>query len=146
MATIRAFKALRPLGDKAAAVSAVPYDVVDVESARRFSGGNPLSFLHVSRAEIDLPDRTDPYSDLVYAMAARRFEWLKQEAPLILEDKPALYIYRLRMGSHEQTGLAVCCSVAEYDSGIIRKHELTRRDKEDDRTRHIMTLGAQTGP
>jgi uncharacterized protein (DUF1015 family) len=146
MAAIRRFQALRPPGDKAASVSAVPYDVVDVERGRSLAGGNPLSFLHISRAEIDLPDGTDPYSDLVYAMAARRFEWLKRECPLILEDNPSLYAYRLRMGSHEQTGLVACCSIAEYDSGIIRKHELTRKDKEDDRTRHILELHAQTGP
>ena len=146
MATIRAFKALRPPRDKAASVSAVPYDVVNVEQARQLAGGNPLSFLHVSRAEIDLPDGTNPYSDLVYATAARRFGWLKQECPLILEDSPSLYIYRLRMNAHEQTGLVACCSIAEYDSGVIRKHELTRKDKEDDRTRHMLALGAQTGP
>src|SRR5262249_10459817 len=75
-----------------------------------------------------------------------RFEWLKRECPLILEERPSLYVYRLRMGTHEQTGLAACCSIAEYNSGIIRKHELTRKDKEDDRTRHILALGAQTGP
>jgi uncharacterized protein (DUF1015 family) len=146
MAALRPFKALRPVPDKAAAVSSVPYDVVNVEQARQLAAGNPLSFLHVSRAEIDLPDDTDPYSDGVYTAAAKRFEWLKRECPLILEERPSLYVYRLRMGTHEQTGLAACCSIAEYNSGIIRKHELTRKDKEDDRTRHMLALGAQTGP
>lgn len=146
MATIRAFRALRPPTENAALVSAVPYDVVNTEEARALAAGNPLSFLHVSRPEIDMPDGTDIYSDAVYAKAAENFETLKDEAPLFIEDAPSLYVYRLRMGTHTQTGIAACCSVDEYDSDIIRKHERTRKDKEDDRTRHIIALRAQTGP
>lgn len=146
MATIRAFRALRPTTEKAPAVSAVPYDVVNTTEARELAAGNPLSFLHVSRPEIDLPDGIDVYSDAVYSKAAENFEKLKAEAPLLIEDTPSLYVYRLKMGEHTQTGIAACCSVDEYDSDIVRKHERTRKDKEDDRTRHILTLRAQTGP
>jgi uncharacterized protein (DUF1015 family) len=127
-------------------VSAVPYDVVNAEEARAMAAGNPLSFLHVSRAEIDLPPAGDPYSDAVYAKALENFTALRQSAPLVVEDEPAVYFYRLKMGGHSQTGLAACYSVDEYDRGLIKKHEKTRRDKEDDRTRHISTLRAQTGP
>ena len=146
MATIRGFKAERPPKEKAELVSAVPYDVVNTVEARQLAADNPLSFLHVSRPEIDLPDGTDIYSDGVYQKAAENFEKLKSAAPLSVEATPSLYVYRLRMGEHEQTGIAACCSVDEYDTDIIRKHERTRKDKEDDRTRHIITLRAQTGP
>jgi uncharacterized protein (DUF1015 family) len=146
MATIRAFKALRPAKETALEVSAVPYDVVNTTEARQLAAGNPLSFLHVSRPEIDLPDGTDIHADAVYDKAAENFEKLKSKAPLNIEDTPSLYVYQLRMGEHTQTGIAACCSVDEYDSDIIRKHERTRKDKEDDRTRHILSLRAQTGP
>src|SRR5215216_882529 len=146
MATIRAFRAERPPKEKAADVAAVPYDVVNTAEARELAQANPLSFLHVSRPEIDLPDGTDIYSDAVYRKAAENFEKLKSAAPLSVEETSSLYIYRLMMGEHSQTGIAACCSVDEYDSGIVRKHERTRKDKEDDRTRHIITLRAQTGP
>jgi uncharacterized protein (DUF1015 family) len=146
MATIRSFRALRPPAEKAAAVSAVPYDVVNTPEARELAAGNPLSFLHVSRPEIDLPDGIDVYSDAVYSKAAENFEKLKAKAPLFIEETPSLYVYRLGMGAHTQTGIAACCSVDEYDSDIVRKHERTRKDKEDDRTRHMLTLRAQTGP
>jgi uncharacterized protein (DUF1015 family) len=110
------------------------------------AAGNPLSFLHVSRAEIDLPASTDPYADAVYNLALENFNRLRAAAPLIIEDAPALYFYRLRMGTHQQTGVAACFSLDEYDRNAIKKHERTRRDKEDDRTRHISMLRAQTGP
>ncbi len=127
-------------------VSAVPYDVVSFQEASSLAAGNPLSFLHVSRAEIDLPDDTDPYSDAVYQRAVENFNRLRATAPLIIENEPAVYFFRLRMGSHQQTGLAACYSIDEYERDLIKKHERTRRDKEDDRTRHISTLRAQTGP
>jgi uncharacterized protein (DUF1015 family) len=146
MTTIRAFRALRPSNDRAALTSAVPYDVVNTSEARQLARGNPFSFLHVSRPEIDLPDGTDPYSDEVYHKAAGNFARLKREVPLSVEATPGLYVYRLRMGTHEQNGIAAVCSVDEYDRGLVRKHEKTRKDKEDDRTRHILTLRAQTGP
>jgi uncharacterized protein (DUF1015 family) len=145
MATLLPFRALRPLPSAAAAVAAVPYDVVNVDEARALADGNPLSFLHVSRAEIDLPGGTDVYSDAVYARARENYTRLTSEA-FELEAEPSLYFYRLRMGTHEQLGLAGCFPIDEYDRDIIKKHERTRPDKEDDRTRHMIALGAQTGP
>ena len=145
MALIHPFRALRPTPENAAAVSSVPYDVVSTEEARELAAGNPLSFLHVSRSEIDLPSHADPYSDAVYAKARANFDALRKNAPLVVEGEPSLYLYRLRMGSHEQTGVAGCFSVDEYEQDVIKKHERTRRDKEDDRTRHMIELGAQTG-
>ncbi|HKD11663.1 MAG TPA: DUF1015 family protein [Thermoanaerobaculia bacterium] len=146
MVALKPFRALRPSSESAARVSAVPYDVVSTEEARAAAAGNPLSFLHVSRAEIDLPDGTNPYSDQVYARALENFTRLKAAAPLRRDDSASLYVYRLRMGDHEQTGVAGCASLDEYDRDVIRKHERTRKEKEDDRTRHMVTLSAQTGP
>jgi uncharacterized protein (DUF1015 family) len=146
MAAIAPFRALRPTPDAAARVAAVPYDVVNAEEAQALAAGNPLSFLHVSRAEIDLPPGTNPYADAVYGKAVENFAALKAKAPLVMEDAPSMYVYRLRMGAHVQTGIAAAFSLDEYDADIIKKHEKTRRDKEDDRTRHILELRAQTGP
>ena len=145
MASLHPFRALRPLPQAAPAVSSVPYDVVSTDEARQLAAGNLLSFLHVTRSEIDLPPDTDPYSDGVYQKARDNFAALRARAPLVLEDEPSLYFYRLRMGQHEQTGIAGCFSVDEYERDVIKKHERTRRDKEDDRTRHIVELRAQTG-
>jgi uncharacterized protein (DUF1015 family) len=146
MSSIFPFRALRPTPDSAARVAAVPYDVVNTEEARALASGNSVSFLHVSRAEIDLPVGTDVHSDQVYVKAVKNFEALKRDAPLVIEDVPSAYVYRLRRGSHSQTGVAACYSIAEYESDVIKKHEYTRRDKEDDRTRHMLDLRAQTGP
>jgi len=146
MALLAPFRALRPTPESAARVAAVPYDVVNADEAAAQASGNPLSFLRVSRAEIDLPNVTNPYADAVYARAVENFAALKRTAPLVMEADPSVYVYRLRMGRHEQTGVAACYSVDEYDRDIIKKHERTRRDKEDDRTRHILELRAQTGP
>src|SRR5256714_8746612 len=137
---MRPLNALRPQADRAAQVAAVPYDVVNTEEARALASGNPLSFLHVSRPEIDLPDGTPIYNDEVYAKAADNFARLKKECPLQNEETPSLYLYRLIMGNQQQIGVVACCSVDEYDQDIIRKHERTRRDKEDDRTRHILVF------
>jgi len=145
MASIQPFRALRPAPDAAPAVSSVPYDVVSTEEARQQAAANPLSFLHVTRAEIDLSPDTDPYSPQVYEKARENLAALREAAPLVLDETPALYVYRLRMGGHEQTGIAGCFSIDEYESDVIRKHERTRRDKEDDRTRHMIELRAQTG-
>jgi uncharacterized protein (DUF1015 family) len=139
------FRALRPAPEAAAAVASVPYDVVSTAEARALAGGNPLSFLHVTRAEIDLPDTTNPYDESVYAQAVRNFEDLKRAAPMLIDDEPSLYLYRLRLGAHVQTGVAGCFSLDEYDRDLIKKHEKTRRDKEDDRTKHMLELRAQTG-
>ena len=146
MALLVPFRALRPTPSAAARVAAVPYDVVSAEEAAALAEGNPLSFLHASRAEIDLPSDTNPYSDAVYRKARENFDALKTAAPLVMEDAPSVYVYRLRMGPHEQTGVAACFSVDEYERDVIRKHERTRPDKEDDRTRHMLELRAQTGP
>lgn len=146
MADIRPFQALRPSGERVDQVASVPYDVVNTEEARTLAANNPLSFLHVSRPEIDLPGGTGPYSDLVYGKAVENFQTLIKDAPLEAETVPSIYLYRLIMGDHEQVGVVACCSVDEYDQDLIRKHERTRRDKEDDRTRHLIALRAQTGP
>src|SRR5262245_65108758 len=122
MALIFPFPALRPVPDAAAAVAAVPYDVVSTHEARALAAGNPLSFLHVSRAEIDLPEGTDPYSDAVYQKAVENFARLHREAPLTEESEESLYVYRLRMDGREQTGIAGAYSLDEYDSDVIRKH------------------------
>jgi uncharacterized protein (DUF1015 family) len=145
VATLRPFRALRPRPSAAAAIAAVPYDVVSTDEARALAEGNPESFLRVSRAELELPAGADPYSTAVYDRAVANFKALRERS-LVLEDEPSVYFYRLRMGQHEQTGLAACWTVDEYDRDIIKKHEKTRRDKEDDRTRHMIALGAQTGP
>jgi len=146
VATIRPFSALRPSPEHAKEIASVPYDVVNTEEARALATGNPFSFLHVSRPEIDLPPDTDIYSDAVYRKAVENFRTLITEAPLENEKEPSLYLYRLVMGDHQQVGVVACCSIDEYDKAIIRKHERTRRDKEDDRTRHMVMLRAQTGP
>lgn len=146
MAVIRPFPALRPPAQRAAEVASVPYDVVNTEEARALAHGNPLSFLHVSRPEIDLADGIDPHSDMVYRKALENFEKLSVDCPLETEEAPSIYLYRLVMGDHEQIGVVACCAVDEYDQDLIRKHERTRRDKEDDRTRHMLVLRAQTGP
>jgi uncharacterized protein (DUF1015 family) len=145
MAVLRPFQALRPRPAEAARVAAIPYDVVTTDEARAAAEGNPLSFLRVSRPELELSAGTDPHGDEVYERAVSNFEALERSV-LVLEQEPSLYIYRLNSGSHEQTGVAGCYSLDEYDRSVIRKHERTRRDKEDDRTRHMLALGAQTGP
>ena len=145
MAALYPFRALRPRPSDAAQIAAVPYDVVTAVEARQLAEGRPLSFLRVSRAEIELPDETGPYSDAVYRRASDNFSKLKKTA-FVVEGVPSVYLYRLQMGLHEQIGLAACFSIEDYDRGVIKKHERTRRDKEDDRTRHMITLMAQTGP
>ena len=142
---IRPFRALRPTPAAAAAVACVPYDVVTTDAARALAAGAPLSFLHVTRAEIDLGPHVDPHDPVVYSAARANLARLRREAPLVVEDEPALYVYRLRDGGHEQTGLAGCFPLDDYDAGAIRRHERTRRDKEDDRTHHMAAVGAQTG-
>jgi uncharacterized protein (DUF1015 family) len=146
MSVIYPFAALRPAPNAAAGVAAVPYDVVSSDEARALAAGNPLSFLHVSRPEIDLGPNADPHAAAAYTQAAANFESLKAQAPLVIEEAPSFYVYRLHMGAHVQSGMAACFSIDEYDRDLIKKHEKTRPDKEDDRTRHMLALGAQTGP
>jgi uncharacterized protein (DUF1015 family) len=143
---VRPFAALRPEADHAAAVVAPPYDVVSAAEARELADGRPNSFLHISRPEIDLPADTDPYSDDVYAAGAENLRRLTALGLLIRDPAPAYYVYRMRMGDHEQTGVALTASVAAYGANRVRKHERTRPDKETDRVRNIASLNAQTGP
>jgi uncharacterized protein (DUF1015 family) len=146
MADVRPFAAYRPAPDCAPRVASPPYDVLNADEARAMADGNPDSFLHVVKAEIDLApaDATDP--EQVYARSAENFADLVARGVLVRDERPAFYIYRLTMGGHVQFGLAVGCSVDEYESGRIRKHEHTRRDKEDDRARHMEVLGVNAGP
>jgi uncharacterized protein (DUF1015 family) len=145
MAVLTPFRALRPAPSAAARVASVPYDVVSTDEARAMAADNPLSFLRVTRSEVDLPEGTDPYDPAVYTLAARNLTALEAGAPLVQDPEPTLYLYRQQMGDHIQTGLAGCFSLDEYERGLIKKHEKTRPDKEDDRTRHITTVRAQTG-
>ncbi|WP_319238895.1 DUF1015 family protein [uncultured Propionivibrio sp.] len=145
-ALIRPFTALRPRPEHAAAVAAPPYDVLSSDEARVRAAGKPHSFLHISKAEIDLPPEVDHYAPEVYAKSAENLHKLINDNILIRDEKPCYYAYRLVMGSHTQTGLIAAASVAHYDTNRIRKHEFTRPDKEDDRVRQIEALNAQTGP
>ena len=146
MATIRSFRALRPPRDRVAAVAAPPYDVVDTAEARALAAGNPDSFLHVSRPEIDLADDVDPHTDEVYAAGRAALEDFLARGVLVADDAPGLLVYRQRMGERVQTGVVGCASVADYASGVIATHEHTRHDKETDRTRHIAVLEAHDEP
>ncbi len=138
MATVRPFRALRPLPDFAKEVASVPYDVIDSAEARDLADGKPNSFLHVIRPEVDLPDGTDEHADEVYAKGAENLASFA-DGPLFLEEnEPGLYVYRLTMNGRSQTGIFGLVSTAEYDADLILKHEKTRPDKEDDRTRHIL--------
>jgi uncharacterized protein (DUF1015 family) len=149
MLRVNPFAALRPRPGLAAEIAAVPYDVVNTEEARRLAAGNPRSFLHVSRSEIDLPDSTNPYSPVVYERAAQNFQALTREA-FLREDSASIYLYRQEMDllgkRMSQLGVVTCCHVDDYNADIIKRHEKTRRDKEDDRTRHVLALRANAGP
>ena len=143
---IHPFRALRPGPEHAAQVASVPYDTVSAAEARVLALGNPDSFLHVVRPEIDLPPKTDAHSEAVYATAAANFRDFQTRGILVREDEPCLYVYRQKMGAHVQVGLVACCRVEDYERNVIRKHEKTRQDKEDDRTRHVLELNANAGP
>ena len=143
---VRPFAALRPAPDQADAVAAPPYDVLNTEEARVRADGRPNSFLHISKPEIDLPPGTDVYSQEVYDKGAENLRRLIDDGVLMREDKPCYYAYRLTMGNHTQTGVAMAASASAYDANDIRKHEFTRPKKEDDRVNQITALNAQTGP
>jgi uncharacterized protein (DUF1015 family) len=146
MPLIRPFAGLRPVPARAGEVIAPPYDVLNSEEARQRAAGRPWSFLHISKAEIDLPEVTDPYDASVYARAAQNLQAMIEQGILQRDDQACYYVYRLIMGDHTQTGLVAVASVSDYDSNRIRKHEFTRPAKEDDRVRQIEALNAQTGP
>jgi len=146
MATVKPFAALRPKPELASRICELPYDVMSSDEARQMADGNPLSFLHVSKPEIDLPPGTDLYSAEVYAKGKENFDRLIADGALFQDPKPGFYLYRQIMGQHSQIGLVAASSCEEYLTGVIKKHEFTRPDKEDDRVRHIETLNSQTGP
>jgi uncharacterized protein (DUF1015 family) len=145
MAVIRPFKSVRPTKENVSLVASVPYDVINKEEAKDLAGNNPLSFLHITRSEIDLPGNVDVYSQQVYQKAKENLHKLIKEAPLATDEKPHFYLYRLIMNGRSQTGIAATFSVDDYDNDVILKHEKTRKVKEDDRTNHIITTSAQTG-
>src|SRR5258706_15159015 len=146
MALIRPFAALRPKPELAARICELPYDVMSSDEAREIASGNPLSFLHVSKPEIDLPAGTDIYAPEVYAKGKENFQRLITQGSLLQDSQPWFYLYRQVMGKHSQGGLVAAANCEDYLKGIIKKHEFTRPDKEDDRVRHIETLDSQTGP
>ena len=139
------FAALRPADGLASRIASLPYDVMDTAEARRMAAGNPLSFLHVVRSEIDLPEGADPAAPAVYETAKKNLDALVAEGRLVREAEPALYLYRQTMGAHAQTAVVACCAAADYANGTILRHEKTRKDKEDDRTNHILATRAHTG-
>src|SRR5688572_31456553 len=146
MAQLHPFRAWRPPAEVAREVASVPYDVIDTAEARAMAKGRPKSFLHVIRPEIDLPEGVDVHSDAVYAKARENLERFIREIPFTEEAEPSLFVYKLRMGGQDQTGVVGCCAEDEYDDDLIRKHERTRPDKEDDRTRHVVEMRCQAEP
>jgi uncharacterized protein (DUF1015 family) len=146
MSQLKPFRAYRPRPELAAQVAAVPYDVVNTQEAAELAKGNPYSFLHVGRPEIDLPPGTDIHSDAVYAKGVSNLRSLIENGTLFHENTPCLYVYQQRMGDHVQAGLVGLCSVEEYETGRIKRHEFTRKDKEDDRTRHVTEQAANAEP
>jgi uncharacterized protein (DUF1015 family) len=146
MAVIKPFKALRPTEEVANKVASVPYDVVDIDEAEGLAKNNPLSFLRVTRSEIELDKNTDPYTEIVYKKAKENLEKLQEAGILFVDKEPHIYVYQLEMNGKKQTGLGATFSVDDYDNNVILKHEKTRKVKEDDRTNHILTTEAQTGP
>ncbi|MFP4522740.1 MAG: DUF1015 domain-containing protein [Fibrobacterota bacterium] len=146
MSEIKPFRALRPPRDMAAEVSSLPYDVMNSEEAAKMASDNPASFLHVIKPEIDLPSDEDHYSSKVYSKGKENLENFKTEGYLRKDEKESFYVYRQVMKGRAQTGIFFCASVDEYQNGLIKKHELTREEKENDRAKHVDTLGANTGP
>ncbi len=146
MSVVRPFKSLRPKPEYCKEVAALPYDVMTAEEARLEVKGKPYSFLHIDKAEIDLPEDTNPYSPAVYRKAKENLDQMVRRGIYIKEDKPCFYIYRLTMDGRSQTGLVACTSIDEYMDNRIKKHELTRAAKEEDRVRHVDVCNANTGP
>ncbi len=146
MAVIKPFSALRPDSIRAREICELPYDVLSSDEAGKIASGNSVSFFHVSKPEIDLDSGVDPYDAQVYAKGRENFDRLRKEGALVLDKKPCFYLYRQIMGEHSQVGLVALASCREYLDGSIRKHELTRPQKENDRVRHMEALQAQTGP
>jgi len=145
VAVIRPFKALRPVLEKAKQVACVPYDVVYESEVRAYISENPNSFLRVTRSAAEFPAGSNPAPEEVFARAKKNLEEFVARELLVKDEEPAIYVYRLSIGDHSQTGVVACCSIDEYESGHIKKHEKTRPDKVQDRTDHMLTLNAQTG-
>lgn len=146
MAKIKPFRGLRPKPELANEIASPPYDVLSSAEAKELAKDNPKSFLYVIKPEIDLPEGTDLYADEVYETGAKNLAKLENSGYLLRDEKPCFYLYRQIMGEHSQVGFVAGASVDEYDRDLIKKHELTRQNKEDDRTRHVNTLNANTGP
>ena len=146
MASVLPFRAYRPAEGLEKKVSALPYDVIDVNQAKAEAKDNQYSFLHIDKAEIDIENLTDIYSKEVYAKAKENLDKFISDGVLVQDEKPSLYIYRLKDGTHTQTGIAACTLVEEYLNGTIKKHELTREEKQNDRKEHIKACKAHTGP
>ena len=146
MALVMPFKAIRPQKEFVDKIASLPYDVMTKEEGQKAVLGNPLSFLHVEKSEIDVPEATTGNEDVIYQTAKKNINKLKNENIIQKDDERYFYIYRQMMGNRQQTGIVGVVSAAEYEAGIIKKHELTRKDKEEDRIRHIQAVNAQTGP
>src|SRR5664279_5089376 len=146
MSQLKPFRAYRPRPELAAQVASVPYDVVNTQEAAALAKGNPYSFLHVGRPEIDLPAGIDVHADEVYAKGVANLRARIENGTLFHENTPCLYVYQQKMGDHVQAGLVGLCSVKEYEEGAIKRHEYTRQDKEDDRTRHVTEQKANAQP
>src|SRR5450759_118237 len=146
MALVLPFKAVRPHPQFVSQVAALPYDVMTREEAQKAVAGNALSFLHIEKSEIDVPDGTRSDDELIYQTAKRNFAQVRGKGILLQDKSPCFYIYQQQMGARVQTGIVGLMSAREYDAGKIKKHELTRQDKEEDRTRHVNAVNAQTGP
>ncbi|MEO1616779.1 MAG: DUF1015 domain-containing protein [Planctomycetota bacterium] len=146
MPRVKPFRAVRPVAEKASVVASVPYDVVNRDEAASLADGNPDSFLHVIRPDIDLPGETNPYADEIYDTAAKNLRRLMEDGVLSQDGEDAIFLYRQVMNGKSQIGVVCCCHIQDYEEDRIKKHEFTRPAKEDDRTRHVMTLGAHAGP
>ena len=146
MIKIHAFAAERPPTDRASKIASVPYDVVSTEEARALAEGNPDSFLHVIRPEIDLEPGIDPYSAAVYEAGRDHLEEFRSRGLLVEDEQPGIYLYRLTWRGQSQTGIVCCCDAQQYRDGLVKKHEFTRPDKEDDRTRHLEVSKAHAEP
>jgi uncharacterized protein (DUF1015 family) len=143
---IKPFIAFRPPAEIAATLASPPYDVVDTAEARAIAGDNPMCFLRISRSELELPAGTDPYSDAVYQRAGDNFRRFQEQRYLVRDPEPSIYVYRQIMGSHQQTGVVTVAHAVDYEADVIKKHEKTRQAPENDRTKHLHTVNANTGP
>ena len=146
MAEIRTFRGIRPAAGKEADIAALPYDVYNREEARKAVEGKPLTFLRIDRAETQLSEETDIYAPEVYQKAKELLWGMVENGDFVQDDKPCYYLYELTMNGRSQTGIVACASIDDYLNGMIKKHENTRREKEEDRVRHVDICDAQTGP